>query len=78
MERECAPPPGLPANFYDTEWLSDLEERDLEAYELLDVQAPVDLTLPGDVVTLYKRFRHCRTRDDRPLSAEQFAPIIIE
>ncbi|KAH9931861.1 uncharacterized protein B0H18DRAFT_838513, partial [Fomitopsis serialis] len=45
VDRTSAPPPGLPVNCYDAEWLEDLKEADVDAYQDLDVQPPVDLTL---------------------------------
>lgn len=50
VDRASAPPPGLPVNCYDAEWLEDLQEMDTDAYQDLDVQPAVDLTLPRDVV----------------------------
>jgi len=66
-DRYDAPVPGLPRNCYDDEWLENQRKREPEAYDKLDVQDPVDLTIPDDVKRIAERFGHCRTRSDKPL-----------
>ena len=46
----CDAVEGLPRNFYDEDWLQSLQENDAEEVTRLDIQAPVDITLPERVV----------------------------
>ncbi|EPS92960.1 hypothetical protein FOMPIDRAFT_1056403 [Fomitopsis schrenkii] len=39
----------LPRNFYDEDWLRSMQENDSEEVSRLDIQQPVDLTIPDNV-----------------------------
>ncbi|KAI0744388.1 hypothetical protein BC629DRAFT_1599581 [Irpex lacteus] len=56
--------PGLPRNFYDSEWLLARSEWKLAQLEILDVE--VDLSVPEDIQRIVDAFGHIKSRKDRP------------
>ncbi|KAJ3567228.1 hypothetical protein NP233_g6497 [Leucocoprinus birnbaumii] len=55
-------PKSLPSNFYNKTWLSTLDDNERN---LLDIQAPVDLTFEDPFIKIAQEFSHKRGRDPR-------------
>ncbi|KAI0074531.1 hypothetical protein K474DRAFT_1665255 [Panus rudis PR-1116 ss-1] len=71
IEREfCEPVVGLPSNFYDGKWLSQLNDIEKEA---LNLKEPVPLTVTVAVMKLAKRWWNVRCKEDvrRMIDAEE-------
>ncbi|KAK7677612.1 hypothetical protein QCA50_019434 [Cerrena zonata] len=63
VQAPSEPPRGLPRNFYDTKWLSELTEEDRAALEMSE---PVDLRLSDEILRISTIFRNVRDRSTPP------------
>ncbi|TCD63816.1 hypothetical protein EIP91_004911 [Steccherinum ochraceum] len=61
--------PGLPRNCYGEEWLKSLRPDQIED---LDIQPPVDLSIPDDVKEIVRRFESMRIPGGHPQPSNLF------